>query len=193
MNSKALFGLLLTTGLLSSCLGQYNVGSLQVLVTQQPNDGGGVDPDAGVTLDACAGLDQAACVANSACESNFNELCDCTCPEPARSQGVGCAECSAACFSFAGCSARGAPQPSTPNCGTQTCGAWEFCEIVNSDVPEFNGSYSRRRCMPAPMCDSDEWCLCVQAGSQCKYDTTFVSGIFERQGNACSLTCNVGG
>lgn len=76
-----------------------------------------------------------------------------------------------------------------PPSSCASCGVGEYCEIVKSDVPEFNGSYTRTQCLQY-RCDGPP-CDCVWP---CQVGTAQFSGTCATNLNGgATFTCNIGG
>jgi hypothetical protein len=157
---------------------------------------------------ACSGLNESDCAARSDCAAGYRGFCDCTCPGPTgykegrgctEYEGGGCADCSESCFVFAACVAE---SPATPlcsgsgpfACGSGTCSAGEFCEILQSDIPEFNDSYTRYQCRPIPGCGSGINCACLESVERCHGSYQVVSGTCSQLPTGdFTLRCDIGG
>lgn len=82
----------------------------------------------------------------------------------------------------------------TTPCGALTCAAGEFCEVVNSDVPEFPTGYARYQCRQLPGCDTEDFCECIEATQRCQLGSSALLGTCaESPDGGLTLTCNVGG
>ncbi len=78
------------------------------------------------------------------------------------------------------------------SCGASDCGAREYCEIVVSDIPEFDGDYRRYRCQPIPTCGTIDDCGCIEM-SRCEYGSSHVGGRCEATAAGITMTCDIGG
>jgi hypothetical protein len=86
------------------------------------------------------------------------------------------------------------PAPVTFACGELTCADTEYCKVISSDIPEFNGSYFKHECAPLPTCTTGDLCDCIQTQERCQYFTLSVGGTCEvLAGGGHSLHCGVGG
>jgi hypothetical protein len=85
---------------------------------------------------------------------------------------------------------------SGPACGSLTCAADEYCEIVVSDVPEFSGEYRRHACQPMPGCLDGLWastCACIEATERCAYGSAAYTGECTEASTRLTLLCGIGG
>jgi hypothetical protein len=79
-------------------------------------------------------------------------------------------------------------------CGVTTCTEKDYCEVVDSDTPEFDGSFVRHQCRPLPGCDTSDTCTCIVATERCQVGTAQIHGrCTTESAGFFSLTCNIGG
>jgi hypothetical protein len=78
-------------------------------------------------------------------------------------------------------------------CGVTACGVFDYCETVNSDEPEFDGSFTRHACRALPGCDTSNVCECL-AAARCDVSGTKFGGTCDQtSGDFYTFTCNLGG
>jgi hypothetical protein len=90
-------------------------------------------------------------------------------------------------------SERSDPDPGTFACGDARCSAGQFCEIVSSDVPEFDGSYQRYTCRQMPECDKAT-CACLEGRVTCSvFDLEVPGACSEPTPGEFTFSCGIGG
>jgi hypothetical protein len=87
------------------------------------------------------------------------------------------------------------PEPGKFACGPEAqCGAAEFCEVVASDIPEFETGYNRYQCRALPpVCEGVSPCSCLEQNATCEVFDFEATGTCSESSGFKTLTCGIGG